>query len=76
MSWFPELVAYARCHPEAGIGMHLTLNSEYQRYRWRPITACDPASGLLEQNGYQSLLPLHPPFAIAILENSSEPNSG
>ncbi len=51
--WFAELATYGRARPEADIGVHLTLNSEYEHYRWRPISTCDPASGLLDADGFQ-----------------------
>src|SRR5437588_82910 len=31
--WLPEIVAYARAHPEADLGLHLTLTSD----RWGPV---------------------------------------
>jgi hypothetical protein len=49
--WFPSVAAYAASHPEADIGVHLTLNCEYTAYRWGPISTCDPASGLLDADG-------------------------
>ncbi len=50
--WFPAVAAYARAHLRADIGVHLTLNCEYTSYRWGPISTCDPASGLLDAEGY------------------------
>lgn len=50
--WFPEIAAYARAHPEADIGVHLTLTSEWRHYRWRPISAPAPAGGLCDPEGY------------------------
>jgi len=50
--WFPAAAAYARSHPRADLGVHLTLNCEYTSYRWGPISTCDPASGLLDAEGY------------------------
>jgi predicted glycoside hydrolase/deacetylase ChbG (UPF0249 family) len=50
--WFPEVAAFGRAHPEADLGVHLTLNSEYPRYRWGPISTRDPDSGLLDTDGY------------------------
>ncbi|MDQ1300283.1 MAG: hypothetical protein QG637_200 [Chloroflexota bacterium] len=50
--WFPAAAAYARDHPRADLGVHLTLNCEYTSYRWGPISTCDPASGLLDAEGY------------------------
>ena len=34
------------------MGVHLTLTSEWDTYRWRPISTTDPASGLLDEEGY------------------------
>jgi predicted glycoside hydrolase/deacetylase ChbG (UPF0249 family) len=51
-SWVPEMAAWCRAHPEADVGVHLTLTSEWEGYRWRPISTCDPASGLIDQEGY------------------------
>jgi predicted glycoside hydrolase/deacetylase ChbG (UPF0249 family) len=49
--WFLEIAAYARDHPEADLGVHLTLTSEYETYRWGPISTRDPASGLMDEQG-------------------------
>ncbi|HUW13586.1 MAG TPA: ChbG/HpnK family deacetylase, partial [Anaerolineae bacterium] len=50
--WFPELAALGRAHPEADIGVHLTLNSEHPLYRWGPVSTRDVTSGLLDPDGY------------------------
>jgi chitin disaccharide deacetylase len=50
--WFIEAAAYGRDQPGADLGVHLTLTSEYDRYRWGPISTCDPASGLLDEQGF------------------------
>ena len=50
--WFPEVAAYARAHPEADLGLHLTLTSEYSGYRWRPLTDRSLAPGLYDEEGY------------------------
>lgn len=50
--WFPEAAAYARDHPEADLGVHLTLTSEWETYRWGPISTRDPASGLMDEEGF------------------------
>ncbi|MGH9345554.1 MAG: ChbG/HpnK family deacetylase, partial [Terriglobia bacterium] len=34
--WVTEVVDFAREHPGADIGIHLTLNSQYFTYRWGP----------------------------------------
>jgi len=50
--WVPEMAAWCRGHPEADVGVHLTLTCEWEGYRWRPISTCDPASGLIDEQGY------------------------
>lgn len=51
-SWAPEAYAYAREHPEADLGLHLTLNSEYGACRWRPVASRTEAPGLYDDEGY------------------------
>ena len=53
--WFPATAAFIRNHPQReqlDIGVHLTLTSEWDGYRWGPISTTDPASGLLDDEGY------------------------
>ena len=50
--WFPEIAAYCRAHPEKDFGLHLTLTSEWQHYRWRPLTSAKEAPGLLDKEGF------------------------
>lgn len=51
--WFPEIAAWAREHPEADLGLHLTLTSEWRYYRWRPVVHCkDKVKGLLDEEGF------------------------
>lgn len=50
--WFPAAAAWARRHPEADLGLHATLNAEWSGYRWAPISTTDPASGLMDDEGY------------------------
>lgn len=42
------MAEYTRNHPEADVGVHLTLTSEWNHYRWGPHSTRDPASGLLD----------------------------
>ena len=53
--WFPAVAAYCREHagdPNLDMGVHLTLTSEWQAYRWHPLTTGDSATGLLDEEGY------------------------
>ncbi len=50
--WFPEIADYARSHPQADFGLHLTLTSEWKMYKWGPVTSHDKVSSLLDDRGY------------------------
>lgn len=50
--WFPQVAAFCRAQPAVDMGVHLTLNSEWDAYRWGPISTRDPESGLLDGEGY------------------------
>jgi chitin disaccharide deacetylase len=50
--WFPQATALLRAYPTADVGLHLTLTSEWVAYRWGPLTTRDPATGLVDQDGY------------------------
>ncbi|MCS7055549.1 MAG: polysaccharide deacetylase family protein [Thermoflexales bacterium] len=66
--WFPNVAAYCRAHPEVDMGVHLTLTSEWDAVRWGPISTRDPASGLLDDEGYF-------PRATSVVQRSSDPRS-
>lgn len=51
-AWSPEVAAYARDHSDADFGIHLTLNSEYDVARWRPLSDRSAAPGLYDDEGY------------------------
>lgn len=49
--WSSEILALAPERPELDLGVHLTLNSEWGRYRWGPVSTRDQASGLIDPAG-------------------------
>jgi len=53
--WFSEIATYARANPQADLGLHLTLTSEWTSFRWGPVTSKDRVSSLLDKNGYLHL---------------------
>jgi len=50
--WFLEAARFAKEHPQADLGIHLTLNSECENYRWGPVSTRDTRTGLLDEQGY------------------------
>ena len=49
--WFPEIAEMARSRPDWDLGIHLTLNSEFDAMRWRPLTGIS-TDGLTDKEGY------------------------
>lgn len=51
-SWFPEVAKFCRENSNIDLGVHLTLTSEWDGYRWGPISTRDPMSGMVDEEGY------------------------
>jgi chitin disaccharide deacetylase len=49
--WFARAAALCRRRPDLDAGVHVTLTSEWEGYRWGPLSTRDPASGLLDEQG-------------------------
>jgi predicted glycoside hydrolase/deacetylase ChbG (UPF0249 family) len=50
--WFPEIADYAKSHPDADFGLHLTVTSERVYYRWGPAAPANKVPSLVDENGY------------------------
>jgi predicted glycoside hydrolase/deacetylase ChbG (UPF0249 family) len=51
--WFAATAAYCRNNSDkVDMGVHLTLTSEWDGYRWGPVSTRDVASGLMDEEGY------------------------
>ena len=49
---FQEIVNFSKSNPQADIGIHLTLTSEWFSYKWRPILPTNEVPSLVDSEGY------------------------
>ena len=49
--WVSDIALYLRDHPEVDSGLHLTLTSEWKRYRWGPLAGKPAVPGLVDPEG-------------------------
>ena len=51
-AWFPAVVRMCRENPDMDMGVHATLNAEWESYRWAPVSDVGAGSGLRDEAGY------------------------
>lgn len=51
-SWFPQVAIYCRENSKVDMGVHLTLTSEWNTYRWSPVSTRSIDSGMIDTEGY------------------------
>src|SRR5438105_2235659 len=49
---FSEIASFALSHPTFDVGVHLTLTSEWDDYRWRPLSPRHRVRSLVDGDGY------------------------
>lgn len=50
--WYNEIASYAAANPSKGFGVHLTLTSEWGKYRWGTVAPRNEVPGLYDEQGY------------------------
>ncbi len=50
--WFPEIATYVRDNPGLDLGLHLTLTSEWNDFRWGTVLASTEVPTLLDSLGF------------------------
>jgi hypothetical protein len=50
--WVPGFVDFLKSNPQIDAGLHLTLTSEWDEYRWGPVSGKKNTPGLVDSTGY------------------------
>lgn len=50
--WYKEAVSLLKEYDNVSVGIHLTLNSEWENYRWGPITGREAVPSLVDKDGH------------------------
>lgn len=50
--WFASAAEWCQAHPDADVGVHFTLTSEWQHYRWGSVSAHPATSGIHDDEGF------------------------
>src|SRR5258706_5254307 len=50
--WFPAVAQMCKENPKIDMGVHATLNAEWESYRWGPGSTREADSGLVDADGY------------------------
>ncbi len=50
-SWVPDFFQYLKTHPKTDAGLHLTLTSEWENYRWGPLAGKPVVPGIVDKEG-------------------------
>ena len=49
--WVPELTEWIKQNPTVDAGLHLTMTSEWKKYRWGPLAGKAAVPGLVDEQG-------------------------
>jgi predicted glycoside hydrolase/deacetylase ChbG (UPF0249 family) len=50
--WYLEAAEILRDQPQVSVGIHLTLNSEWEHYRWGPVLGRSRVPSLVDESGH------------------------
>jgi predicted glycoside hydrolase/deacetylase ChbG (UPF0249 family) len=50
--WFAEAATFARRRPDADVGVHITHTSEWEHYKWGPVTGRSCVPSMVDERGH------------------------